>query len=1141
MNRLMICLWASAATMAVACDAVDERQDAGPAGGEPAGVMAGAAGAEPAGVSAGAPAGASAGEAGAEPAGVMGGEAGAEPAGVMGGAPPARPACDDDLDNDGDGLVDFPADPGCGSARDGDEYNDLIDPECADGVDNDRDGDTDEEDSGCSSSVDQDEGEPDSTPACADFADNDFDGLIDFPYDPGCGAAGDDDEQDPQLPAQCADSLDNDGDGLIDFPNDPGCAGLGDRDETNKSPSPQCADGIDNDRDGHTDYPDDDGCTSAADYSERGTCGDTYDPPRLQEGQTLTVDTSRGLFESFGTCGGQGSPELAFTYLLTRPVEALELTTIAPEGAPATAVPTTLYLRRTDCLEPSLEVACQREDERAETFGHTLRLSNAAPGEYFVFVDGVAGAGGVVSLTAREVPLAACLNGVDDDGDGRIDYPRDPGCAEPQDRDEANPDALPVCSNDEDDDGDGRVDYPLDVGCVAASSDSEVELCGNGVAYRELFFGQREVMVNTNTDAASGAAFSGSCGGAARREVVFRYRNPQNARLELSVAHPETQSPSVLYVRTACADSRSELRCSDGASGGASGGARVVLAQARPGDYWIVVDTRLGEGGWVKLTLDAQRLDPPCEGGIGPDYDLDGLCDDGEDDDDNDGVLDADDVAPLNELRCRDLDGDTCDDCAVEGSPNPNNDGADLDRDGLCDAGDTDVDGDTVPNATDNCRAVPNSNQLNTDGDAQGDACDTDDDNDNVLDADDLNPTNPRVCRDADLDTCDDCSETGVVNARRDGPDLDNDGRCDAGDTDIDGDGVLNVDEPGNERDRTRCGDRDGDTCDDCSAGSGVQVANDGADLDRDGLCDLGDTDDDNDSVPDASDNCPRLANAPQLDTDADGLGDLCDPDLDGDSVPNASDNCPALANPAQLNTDGDALGNDCDPDDDNDGVADGLDICPLNADPAQLNTDALLDGGDALGDACDDDDDADGVLDAADNCRLVPNAGQENLDGDALGDACDTDADGDGVADARDNCLGVANPTQSDADGDGIGDLCDDADGDGVFDVSDNCPAVPNPDQANLDRDALGDACDDDADGDTLISTIDSDDLNPLVCIDLDNDTCDDCALGNGPRRAADGPDLDADGKCDAGDPDIDGDGTPNELDADPRDPLVQ
>jgi len=54
-----------------------------------------------------------------------------------------------------------------------------------------------------------------------------------------------------------------------------------------------------------------------------------------------------------------------------------------------------------------------------------------------------------------------------------------------------------------------------------------------------------------------------------------------------------------------------------------------------------------------------------------------------------------------------------------------------------------------------------------------------------------------------------------------------------------------------------------------------------------------GPTDVDNDGVPDASDNCPNVPNAPQVDTDGDGQGDACDPDDDNDGVPDAIDKCP--------------------------------------------------------------------------------------------------------------------------------------------------------------------------------------------------------------------------------------------------------
>src|SRR5262249_13870622 len=60
----------------------------------------------------------------------------------------------------------------------------------------------------------------------------------------------------------------------------------------------------------------------------------------------------------------------------------------------------------------------------------------------------------------------------------------------------------------------------------------------------------------------------------------------------------------------------------------------------------------------------------------------------------------------------------------------------------------------------------------------------------------------------------------------------------------------------------------------------------------------------DRDTVPDADDNCPRVANTDQADLDHDGQGDACDADLDGDGAANTSDNCPQVANADQADFD---------------------------------------------------------------------------------------------------------------------------------------------------------------------------------------------------------------------------------------------
>ena len=67
------------------------------------------------------------------------------------------------------------------------------------------------------------------------------------------------------------------------------------------------------------------------------------------------------------------------------------------------------------------------------------------------------------------------------------------------------------------------------------------------------------------------------------------------------------------------------------------------------------------------------------------DFDLDGICDDLDEDDDNDNVSDDNDIDPFNNMICSDTDDDGCDDCS-SGVYDPLNDGPDDDGDGVCNA-----------------------------------------------------------------------------------------------------------------------------------------------------------------------------------------------------------------------------------------------------------------------------------------------------------------------------------------------------------------------------------------------------------------------------------------------------------------------
>ena len=74
-----------------------------------------------------------------------------------------------------------------------------------------------------------------------------------------------------------------------------------------------------------------------------------------------------------------------------------------------------------------------------------------------------------------------------------------------------------------------------------------------------------------------------------------------------------------------------------------------------------------------------------------------------------------------------------------------------------------------------------------------------------------------------------------------------------------------------------------GDTCND----NDPLTANDILDVNC--VC-IGEADQDEDTIPDAVDNCPAVANMDQVDFDNDGMGDPCDEDDDEDGILDVDD-----------------------------------------------------------------------------------------------------------------------------------------------------------------------------------------------------------------------------------------------------------
>ncbi len=523
--------------------------------------------------------------------------------------------------------------------------------------------------------------------------------------------------------------------------------------------------------------------------------------------------------------------------------------------------------------------------------------------------------------------------------------------------------------------------------------------------------------------------------------------------------------------------------------------------------------------------LDTGESDPlnPCDPiATAPncDFDGDGLANNVDPDDDNDGVLDSADEDDFNVNSDSDHDG-LADGAETTLGSNPLNPCDPSSTAPNCTAVDNDGDGyasnfpttspDYDPDDTKPC--IPNhaAGSCDFDNDGSINSIDADDDNDGVADVNDINPYDPNS--DTDNDGIPDNVETQgdhQYNAGTDSNPLI---------VDTDGDGLADGTEDANhngQQDGTETStvkadtDNDGlndfvevtngsDPLDQCDPNATLATC----DFDGDGLPNNTDPDDDNDGVVDASDSNPFN---PQSDSDNDGIVDIdettagsnplnaCDPsissvacqpiDADGDGFfknypanspsfdPDDTKPCIPSTAAGTCDFDQDGLINSVDLDDDKDGVADVDDVDPYDPN-SDTDGDGITDTKETKGDG-------------AYNAGVDSNPLDKDTDDDGIEDGVE-DKNKDGYVSA-----GETNPVDDDTDNDDFKDGVEDANHNGILDAGESDPlnaCDPNSTLAFCDFDGDGQInnLDSDDDNDCLEDAVDANPFDPNSDTDQD------------------------------------------------------
>jgi hypothetical protein len=200
----------------------------------------------------------------------------------------------------------------------------------------------------------------------------------------------------------------------------------------------------------------------------------------------------------------------------------------------------------------------------------------------------------------RTCSLAQCVDGIDNNLDGRTDFPADPGCDSFSDDTETTVcpgPSCPVCSDGVDNDGDGVTDYPADNSCLTASWPNEACTQSEPVG----LITQR-VTTGTTTGATNDSVPACATGTHSAPDLAYKLEIPAMETLRLIQTGFTTGAVTLL-----------DSTCNGAVA--CSAPSFMTRTNVPAGTYYVVVDgSTSGSGGFTLTTTGTVAPGGSCEG-----------------------------------------------------------------------------------------------------------------------------------------------------------------------------------------------------------------------------------------------------------------------------------------------------------------------------------------------------------------------------------------------------------------------------------------------------------------------------------------------------------------------------------------------